>query len=317
MRKTCLDMVYRLAKRDPRIFFVGSDLGAGTLSQFREEMPERFLMEGISEANIIGVAAGLAMEGKVPYVHTIATFLTRRCFEQVVLDLGLHNVPVRLLGAGGGLVYAPLGPTHQAIDDLAIMRSVPNMTVIAPADADEMRRVMPLTVDHPGPIYIRIAKGFDPVVTADGPALAIGRALPMRHGRDALVVTTGITLQLALEAATALEADGIEIAVVHVPTVKPLDRSALLAAMAPVPIVITVEEHTLIGGLGSAVAEIVAEERFEPPKHFKRIGIPDVFPDGYGSQASLMARYGITAAAVAHAVRAATRRSETARGTRP
>lgn len=305
MRKTCLDSVYQLAKEDPRIFFIGSDLGTGTLNQFRDEMPDRFLMEGISEANIVGVAAGLAMEGKIPYVHTIATFLTRRCFEQIVLDLGLHNVNVRLIGAGGGVVYAPLGPTHQAIDDLAIMRTVPNMTIVAPADADEMRRVMPLTVNHPGPIYIRMGKGFDPIVTAGGPEIAIGRALAMRAGRHALVVTTGITLKLALDAAAALAGDGIEIAVLHMPTIKPFDRPALVDAMQPVPIVVTIEEHTIIGGLGSAVAEVIAEESFEPSKRFKRIGIPDVFPDSYGSQASLMARYGITADAVAHAVRAA------------
>jgi transketolase len=305
MRKTCLDTVYELAKRDPRIFFVGSDLGADTLSQFRDEMPDRFLMEGVSEANVIGIAAGLAMEGKIPYVHTIATFLTRRCFEQIVLDLGLHNVQVRLLGAGGGLVYAPLGPTHQAIDDLAIMRTVPNMTIIAPADADEMRRVMPLTVDHPGPVYVRMAKGSDPVVTADQPDFAIGRARPMRIGGDALVVTTGITLQLALGAARALAAEGVEIAVLHLPTVKPIDRAALVEAIAAVSIVVTVEEHTVVGGLGSAVAEIVAEECFSPPKRFRRIGIPDVFPHGYGSQALLMERYGITAEAVVQTVQTA------------
>ena len=304
MRKTCLDMVYQLAKRDSRIFFIGSDLGTGTLNQFRDEMPDRFLMEGISEANIVGLAAGLAMEGKIPYVHTIATFITRRCFEQVVLDLGLHNVNVRLIGAGGGVVYAPLGPTHEAIDDLAIMRTVPNMTIVAPADADEMRRIMPLTVDHQGPIYIRMAKGFEPVVTKDGPEIAIGRALLMRPGRDALVVTTGITLKLALDAASVLAAEGTEIAVLHMPTVKPLDRAALVAAITPVPVVIAVEEHTIIGGLGSAVAEVVAEEAFEPSKRFKRIGIPDVFPDAYGSQATLMARYGITADAIVEAVRA-------------
>jgi transketolase len=306
MRQTCLDTVYELAKRDSRIFFIGSDLGAGTLSRFREEMPDRFLMEGISEANVIGIAAGLAMEGRIPYVHTIATFLTRRCFEQIVLDLGLHNANVRLLGAGGGLVYAPLGPTHQAIDDLAIMRTVPNMTVIAPADADEMRRVMTLTVDHQGPIYVRIAKGFDPIVTADGPELAIGRALPMRNGHHALAVTTGVTLQVALDAAAGLATCGIEVAVLHMPTIKPLDRGALVAAIAAVPVVVSVEEHSIVGGLGSAVAEVIAEEGFAPPRRFTRIGIPDVFPDRYGSQASLMARYGITADAVAQAVRAAT-----------
>ena len=154
MRKTCLDTIYELATRDDRVFFVGSDLGAGTLSRFREEMPGRFLMEGVSEAHIVGLAAGLAMEGKIPYVHTIATFLTRRCFEQIVLDVGLHHVNVRLIGAGGGLVYAPLGPTHLAIDDLAIMRTVPNMTIIAPADAEEMRQAVELTLEHQGPVYI-------------------------------------------------------------------------------------------------------------------------------------------------------------------
>jgi transketolase len=303
MRKTCLDTVYELAKQDSRIFFIGSDLGAGTLNRFRDEMPDRFFMEGISEANIVGVAAGLALDGKIPYVHTIATFLTRRCFEQVVLDLGLHNVNVRLLGAGGGLVYAPLGPTHQAIDDLAILRTIPNMTIIAPADAPEMRRAMLQTVDHQGPVYIRIAKGFDPVVTGDGP-FRIGTAVPMREGRDATVVTTGITLKLALDAAAQLALDGIDAGVLHMPTIKPLDVEALLAAIDQVPIVLTIEEHTIVGGLGSAVAEVIAEHGFRRGKRFKRIGIPDVFPDAYGSQASLMARYDITTATIVSSIAA-------------
>jgi transketolase len=305
MRQTCLRTLYELAREDERIFFIGSDLGAGVLSQFRAEMPERFLMEGVSEANVIGIAAGLALEGKIPYVHTIATFLTRRCFEQIVLDVGLHNVNVRLIGAGGGLVYAPLGPTHDAIDDLAILRTVPNLTILAPADADEMRAVMPLTVDHPGPIYIRMAKGSDPLVTAGMDELRIGGARLARRGKDALVVTTGITLQLALDAARTLAGEGVEVTVLHVPTLKPLDRRAIATALAAAPLVVTVEEHTVLGGLGSAVAEIIAEEALSPPRRLRRIGIPDVFPDGYGSQATLMARYGITAAAVADAVRAA------------
>src|SRR5947209_506257 len=147
MRKVCLDMVHELARKDERIFFIGSDLGIGTLKQFKAEMPDRFLMEGVSEANVVGVAAGLALEGKIVYVNTIATFLTRRCFEQVALDLCLHKVPVRLIGNGGGMVYAPLGPTHMAIDDLALFRALPGMTILAPCDAEEMRRLMPLTVD--------------------------------------------------------------------------------------------------------------------------------------------------------------------------
>src|SRR5438132_5941267 len=145
-------MVYELAKKDERIVFIGSDLGIGTLDNFRTDMPDRFFMEGVSEANVVGMAAGMALEGRIVYVNTIATFLTRRCFEQVVLDLGLHNVNVRLIANGGGVVYAPLGPTHLAIDHLAIFRVLPRMTILAPADAEEMRRLMPMTVDHPGPI---------------------------------------------------------------------------------------------------------------------------------------------------------------------
>ena len=298
MRQTCLNMIYELAKEDERIFYIGSDLGIGTLDQFKRDFPGRFFMEGISEANIIGLAAGLALEGKIPYVNTIATFITRRCFEQVVLDLCLHNVKVRLIGNGGGLVYAPLGPTHEAIEDLAIFRAIPNMTIVAPADADEMRRLMPQTVEYPGPMYIRLAKGYDPIVTNDDQPFRIGKAIPMRRGSDALLVTTGVTLKIALEAAQHLSRQGLEAAVLHMPTVKPLDEIALREWASQAPLIITVEEHTRIGGLGSAVAEVVAEAGFDPAKRFKRVGLPDAFPQWYGSQEELMERYAITPAAL-------------------
>ena len=298
MRQMCLNMVYELAKADERVFFIGSDLGVGVLDQFKNEMPDRFFMEGISEANVVGMAAGLALEGKIPYVNTIATFITRRCFEQLVNDLCLHNVNVRLIGNGGGLVYAPLGPTHLAIEDLAIMRAIPNMTVVAPADADEMRRFMPQTVDYPGPIYIRLAKGYDPIVSTDAAPFQIGKAITMREGSDALIVTTGITLRHALQAADSLTEHGMRVGVLHVHTIKPLDTDAILGHATEVPAIVTVEEHTVVGGLGSAVAEVIAEAGFDPGKRFKRIGIPDVFPDQYGSQDSLMERYDITEARI-------------------
>ena len=148
MRRTCLDSVHALAKRDERVVFVGSDLGVGTLDAFRDEFPDRFFMEGVAEQNLIGVAAGLAMEGYIPYVNTIATFLTRRCYEQVAVDLCMHRLPVRLFANGGGLVYAPLGPTHVALEDMGIMRALPNMTVVAPCDAEEMARFMNLSLIH-------------------------------------------------------------------------------------------------------------------------------------------------------------------------
>lgn len=302
MRQACLEMVYQLAKEDGRIFFIGSDLGVGTLDKFKLEMPNRFFMEGVSEANIIGMSAGLALEGKVVYVNTIATFLTRRCFEQIVLDLCLHQVKVRLIGNGAGMVYAPLGPTHLAVEDMAILRAVPNMTILAPADADEMRRLMPSTVDHDGPLYIRLAKGYDPIVTNDDHPFIIGKAIPMREGSDALIVTTGIGLQDALEAADILDRQGVAAAILHCPTVKPLDAEAILDYAAPARVVVSFEEHTIVGGLGSAVAEIIAEAGFDPAKRFKRMGIPDAFVAEYGSQESLMERYSLTGEALAATV---------------
>ena len=302
MRKTCLDMVYELARKDERIYFIGSDLGVGTLKQFKAEMPERFLMEGVSEANVVGMAAGLALEGKIVYVNTIATFLTRRCFEQVVLDLCLHKANVRLIANGGGVVYAPLGPTHEAIEDIAIFRALPCMTILAVADAEEMKRMMPETVNHPGPIYIRLGKGGDPVVTDPSVPFKIGKAIPMREGSDALIVSTGIMLKAALDASAALAAAGLSAAVLHVPTVKPFNRETFLQLARIVPVIFSVEEHSIIGGLGSTVAEILAETEFDSPKRFRRLGLPDDFPDKYGSQASLLQRYDLTAEKIAAAV---------------
>lgn len=304
MRKVSLHHVHLLAKKDPRVYFIGSDLGVGTLDAFKKELPDRFLMEGISEANVVGMAAGLALDGKIVYVNSIATFLTRRAFEQVCLDLCLHNLPVRLIGNGGGMVYAPLGPTHMATDDIAIMRALPNMTILAPSDAQEMANLMPLTLDWPGPIYIRLAKGGDPVVSLPHGPGAIGKSVLMRDdGKDALVVTTGVMLKPALEAADQLSAQGVNIRVLHMPTVKPLDAPALLEHAADVRAIVTLEEHSVIGGLGSAVAELISEARFKTPRPMvRRLGVPDIFPDDYGSQNHLFRRFGLTSAGVAGAV---------------
>src|SRR3984957_3960463 len=181
MRNTCLNQVHALARRDERVVFIGSDLSPGLLAEMKREMPQRWFMEGIAEQNVVGMAAGFAMEGFIPYVNTIATFITRRCYEQVAVDLCLHDLPVRLIGNGGGLVYAPLGPTHLAIEDIAIMRAPPNMAVVSVCDADEMTRFMDRTLDWPGPIYIRLAKGFDPIVSRPELEFKIGKAIVMRE----------------------------------------------------------------------------------------------------------------------------------------
>lgn len=309
MRKTCLDCVFDLAKTDERVLFVGSDLGHGTLSNFQQTYPDRFYMEGISEMNVVGLAAGLAMEGNIPYVNTIATFLTRRCYEQVAMDVCHSNLPLRLIGNGGGLVYAPLGPTHEAIEDIAIMRALPNMTIVAPADAEEMRQFMKVSVDHPGPIYIRLAKGYDPVVTDPDAPFEIGKAVTMRQGTDALLITTGIGLGICLDAAEELALQQLEVGVLHLPTIKPLDVETLIGQIDRTTVVVSVEEHSVVGGLGSAVAELIAEAGFSTPKQFRRIGVPDVFPNQYGSQATQLGHFGITAEKVSTTVQTLLRRT--------
>src|ERR1700730_2327624 len=210
MRPACVNKVFDLAKRDPRVVYIGSDLSPDLTERMKTEMPGRAFMEGVSEAHVVGMAAGLAREPFIPFVQSTLRFITRGCYDQVAVDLCLHNLPVRLIGNGGGLVYAPLGPTHLAIEDIAIMRALPNMTVVAVCDADEMKRLMDQTLGWPGPIYIRLAKGYDPIVSRPELDFRIGKAIVMREaagpGPRVLVVATGVATTRALEAADMLAA---------------------------------------------------------------------------------------------------------------
>ncbi|MDO8607008.1 MAG: transketolase C-terminal domain-containing protein [Phaeospirillum sp.] len=302
MRKAALDKVHELARRDPRVLFIGSDLGAGTLDKMRAEFPDRWFMEGIAEANMIGMAAGLAMEGFVPYLNTIAPFFTRRANEQIAVDLCLHNLPVRMISSGGGVVYAPLGSTHLAFEDMAAMRVLPNMTVVAVSDAEEMRRLMDASLDWPGPMYIRLAKGGDPVVSDPARGFAIGKAIPVREPGDVLMVTTGVMLKRAMDAADELAANGIRCGILHMHTVKPLDSAALLEWAGSVGLVVTIEEHSRTGGLGSAVAETLVDNLDRAPR-LLRLGLPDAFPKEYGSQETMFDTFGLLAPQVAASVR--------------
>ena len=294
MRKTALECVHKLAQVDERVVFIGSDLGPGVLDKMKVEFPARFFMEGVSEQYIVGMSAGLAMEGFIPYVNTIATFLTRRCYEQVAVDLCIHDLPVRLIANGGGGVYAPLGPTHLAIEDIAIMRALPNMTVVAPCDADEMNRLMMSTVDWPHPMYIRLGKGGDKVVSKEEFGFELGKAIQMRSGTDGVFVTTGVMTQLALDSADLLKEKGIDVGVVHVHTLKPFDAEGVIEAIERVKSVVTVEEHIVNGGLGTALLESCSEQRPDLLGKIARIGISDKFATEYGSQNSLLKHWGIT-----------------------
>lgn len=303
MRKRCIDMVYELAKKDERVVFIGSDLSPGLLSDMQREFPDRYFMEGISEANVIGMAAGLALRGYIPYVNTIATFNTRRCYEQVAVDACMHKLPIRLVSNGGGLVYAPLGPTHLAIEDIAIMRALPNMSVFAACDAEEMQRMMEQSLDIAGPVYIRLAKGGDKVVSKPELGFTFGKAILLKDAvagakQPVLIISTGIGTTQSLAAAELLEVQGIATRVLHLHTIKPVDVEAVLHYAAQSCLVATVEEHILAGGLGSLIAENFADHDFRQAP-LVRFGIDDVFAKHYGSQDDLMRTYGLMADQIA------------------
>jgi transketolase len=233
------------------------------------------------------MSAGLAMEGYIPYVNTIGTFLTRRCYEQIFLDICLHNLPVRLIGNGGGLVYAPLGPTHLSVEDFAILRPIPNMTIVSPCDAIEMKKIMLQTEHYPGPIYIRVARGGDKIITNKETNVKIGEAVELIKPVDAVFITTGITSQIALEAINFLNSNNLKIGLVHLHTIKPLDSSYLKNLFNSVKFAVIVEEHSVVGGLGSAILEFVNDYSIKDIR-IKRIGIPDKFVEKYGTQDSLL-----------------------------
>ena len=291
MRQTAINAVFALAQRDPRVTFIGSDLSPGLLDAMKRAYPDRFYMEGVSEAHVIGMAAGMAMDGYMPFVNTIATFLTRRCFDQLAIDVCLENLPVRLLANGGGVVYAPLGPTHLAHEDMAILRALPNMTIVAPVDAAEMSRLMDATLAWKGPIYIRIAKGGDLIVSRADLPFVIGKAIEMRAPSDITLISTGIMTNRALAVADALQTAGIGCGVLHMHTVKPLDEDAVLDAVRHSKLLVSMEEHSIIGGLGSAVAELVIDHGL--PAQLLRLALGDRFPMGYGSQDHLLSEAGL------------------------
>ena len=307
MRKAALSTIAELVDEDERVVFVGSDLGAGTMDDVRDRHPLRVLMEGIAEQHLVGFAAGLALEGFVPYVHTIATFLTRRALEQTIVDIALHRLPVRLIGAGGGMVYAPLGPTHQAIDDFALMRTIPDMIVGAPADPREMSTMIRLLADAPGPAYVRIAKGGEPDVTAELSHLELGRSRRVRTGEGVALLTTGALLHECLIAVRQLEQEGTNVTLEHLPFVAPLDVGAVRSLAGSHDHLLVIEEHLPSGGLASAVADLLAEEG--GPVRLHRATLPARYADKYGSQQEHWALHGIDAEGIAARVRSLIERS--------
>jgi transketolase len=283
MRQEALNMVYQLAKIDPRVIFIGSDLGAGTLKAMQEELPKQFFMEGISEQHIIGFAAGLAQEGFIPYVNTIGTFLTRRAYEQVLLDIGLHNLPVRLLASGGGMVYAPLGPTHTAVEDFSLMLNIPNMKVLAPADSFEMENLLKTLVDDQNPHYIRFGKGGEPIITKSFISFDLKPKIFGDRLSDVVILTTGIMLHNCLEAKAILSGKSISATIIHFPYLNQIFIDKIQSYLSLSRIIMCVEEHIPRGGLFSQLLHAFHELQINT-NNLYQLSLPNYFSHNYGSQ---------------------------------
>lgn len=257
MRAAFIETLCELAGRDDRIWLVTGDLGFSVLEGFAARFPQRYLNAGVAEQNMTGVSAGLALCGKTVFTYSIANFPVMRCLEQVRNDVCYHNLNVKVVAVGGGVSYGPAGYTHHAVEDLAIMRALPRMVVLAPGDPVEVRLATCAMAAWNGPCYMRIEKTGEPVVHHAAPAFAIGKAIPVRGGKDITLISTGGVLGLAVEAAGHLTGRGRDTAVLSMPCVQPLDETAVLEAARHTGRVITIEEHGR-GGLGTAVAEVLA-----------------------------------------------------------
>jgi transketolase len=297
MRDAFIAELNALAAEDERIMLLSADIGFAVFDKFRAAYPGRYINVGIAEANMIGMSAGLSLSGMRPYVYTIIPFLTMRAFEQIRVDVCIQNQPVVIVGVGGGLAYGHLGPTHHATEDIAVLRALPNMTVIVPSDPAETRAAMRAVHGHDGPVYIRLGKNGEPAL-ADNDDFRIGKAVQMRGGDDLAIVSGGPILKVALDAADELAEAGISCRVLNIHTVKPIDAEAIVTAAKETKAMIVLEEHSVIGGLGSAVAEVIAENATGKP--FKRIGVPDVFTYDGGTQEYHWAKQGLTPDSVKH-----------------
>jgi transketolase len=267
---------------------------------FAKVCPERFFNFGIAEQNMMAAAAGLAVNGKLPYVSTYAAFASLRCAEQVRTDIAYPKLPVRIVSSHAGLSMGNGGTTHHATEDIAITRSMANMTVIVPADANECAKAVIESITYPGPIYMRLGRGAEPIVYKADYEFKIGKAVTVREGRDVTVIACGIAVMAAIKAARKLEAEGISVRIIDMHTIKPLDTEAILKAARETGAIITVEEHNIIGGLGGAVAETLADAGLGI--RFLRLGIPDIYST-IGQPDDLYQRYGLDQDGVFRAIK--------------
>jgi transketolase len=295
MRNAFAAAITRLGEVDPNLVMLAGDIGNRLFDSFKDRHPMRFYNCGVAEANMTGVAAGLAASGLRPITYTITPFNTLRCLEQIRLDICYPNLPVIVVGTGSGLSYAGLGATHHSMEDIAVLRTLPNMHVVCPADPVEVGLAVEDALRLGRPTYIRLGKKGEPVIHSTPPAFTIGRGIELRAGGDVAILSVGNMLAVALQTAEDLQAQGVSAQVVSMHTVKPLDDVLLCAAFADKQAVVVLEEHGLTGGAGSAVLEWGNAQEVDLRK-LLRIGGPDRFLSGCGGQRQARASLGLTAA---------------------
>lgn len=301
-RAACRRAQLEIARTDPRVFSLEGDLAYPAVP-FHEEYPDRFLQIGISEADLVATAAGLAQGGKVPFVNSFASFLSFRALEQVRLDVAYHRANVKLIGYYCGLSGGYAGPTHACIEDLAVLRSLPGLTVLSPADTVATYQATWAAAEWDGPVYIRVGRAENPQVYDREVPFRIGRAVRLVDGDDLTLVATGNQMvHEALEARRALAEEGVSCRVLDMHTIKPLDREAVTAAAEETGAVVTVEDHNVLGGLGSAVAEVLLSTR---PVPLVRVGVPDTYCEEVAPHEEMLRTYGLDSAGIARAARRA------------
>ncbi|MEX6700788.1 transketolase family protein [Peribacillus frigoritolerans] len=274
-RKGFADALIRLGEKHDNLVVLDADCAKSNMTNlYKNRFPERFFNIGISECDLVGTAAGMAVAGKVPFANAYANFLTGRAFDQMRISVCYSNNNVKIVGHNAGTSAAQEGATHLPLEDISLMRSLPRMTVIVPADAVEMEKAVKAAYYHEGPIYLRVGKLPVPIVTKKEEPFKIGKAIKYREGSDITIISTGIMLDESLKAAGELEKQGVSAELLHIHTIKPIDKEAIIASAAKTKHVITVEEHSIIGGLGSAVAEVLSENQ---PAKLRRIGTNDRF----------------------------------------
>jgi len=302
MRSTFVNTIYQAAGKDGRIICILGDIGAFLFRHYRKDYPDQLLNLGIAEANMVGVASGLALSGKIPFVYTIAPFASMRCFEQIKVDVCYQNTNVKIVGVGAGISYGSLGSTHHAITDIALMRSLPNMTVLSPSCPLEVEEAVAAAIEHVGPVYIRLGLSGDYTPKSLPDKFSIGKARLLRQGSSASIIATGSMVGIALQAAEMLSPSGVDCRVIGMHTIKPFDAEVVAQTARETKVLVTLEEHTINGGLGSAVAEVLAEQGLTSVA-FKRLGLADVFCKQYGKFDYLLAQHGLSPNQVAQTVR--------------